>query len=34
LLTRIAYGFHGPQPLIALALLALGAHPPRLPGRT
>lgn len=33
LLTRIAYGFHGPQPLIALALLALGAHPPRLPGR-
>ena len=34
LLTRIAFGFHGPQPLIALALLALGAHPPRLPGRT
>jgi transposase len=34
LLTRIAYGFHGPQPLIALALLALGSHPPRLPGRT
>jgi transposase len=33
LLTRIAYGFHGPQPLIALALLALGSHPPRLPGR-
>ena len=33
LLTRIAYGFHGPQPLIALAMLALGSHPPRLPGR-
>ena len=33
LLTRIAYGFHGPQPLIALALLSLGAHPPRLPGQ-
>jgi len=33
LLTRIAFGFHGPEPLIALALLALGSHPPRLPGR-
>lgn len=33
LLTRVAFGFHGPQPLIALALLALGGHPPRLPGR-
>ena len=33
LLTRIAFGFHGPDPLIALALLALGSHPPRLPGR-
>jgi transposase len=33
LLTRIAFGFHGPQPLIALALLALGTHPPQLPGR-
>jgi len=33
LLTRIAFGFHGPQPLIALALLALGNHPPQLPGR-
>ena len=33
LLTRIAFGFHGPQPLIALALLALGSYPPRLPGR-
>ena len=34
LLTRIAFGFHGYQPLVALALLALGAPPPRLPGRT
>ena len=34
LLTRIALGFHGPEPLIALALLALGSHPPQLPGRT
>lgn len=33
LLTRIAFGFHGPRPLIALALLALGGHAPRLPGR-
>ncbi len=35
LLTRIAFGFHGPEPLIALSLLAvLGSHPPVLPGRT
>ena len=34
LLTRIAFGFHGPEPLIALAMLALGSHPPVLPGRT
>ncbi len=34
LLTRIAFGFHGPEPLVALAMLALGAHPPLLPGRT
>jgi transposase len=34
LLTRIAFGLHGPDPLIALAMLALGSHPPRLPGRT
>jgi transposase len=34
LLTRIAFGFHGYQPLIALAMLALGSHPPQLPGRT
>jgi transposase len=33
LLTRIAYGFHGHQPLVALAMLALGAHRPHLPGR-
>lgn len=33
LLTRVAFGFHGPEPVIALAMLALGAHPPRLPGR-
>ncbi len=33
LLTRIAFGFHGPQPLIAPALLALGSHPPQLPGQ-
>jgi transposase len=33
LLTRIAFGFHGPEPLIALATLSLGAHPPDLPGR-
>jgi transposase len=33
LLTRIAFGFHGHQPLIALAMLALGSYPPRLPGR-
>jgi transposase len=33
LLTRIAFGFHGPDSLIALALLALGSHPPELPGR-
>ena len=34
LLTRIAFGFHGYHPLVALAMLALGSHPPRLPGRT
>lgn len=33
LLTRIAFGFHGPEPLIALAMLALGGHCPPLPGR-
>jgi transposase len=34
LLTRIAFGFHGPEPLIALAMLSLGGHTPPLPGRT
>jgi transposase len=34
LYTRIAFGFHGPEPLIAIAMLALGGHPPTLPGRT
>jgi len=33
LLTRVAFGFHGPEPLIALAMLALGGHCPTLPGR-
>jgi transposase len=33
LLTRIAYGFHGPKPLIALAMLALGGRCPPLPWR-
>jgi transposase len=33
LITRVAFGFHGPQPLIALAMLSLGAHPPALPRR-
>jgi transposase len=33
LITRIAFGFHGPEPLIALAMLALGGHCPALPGR-
>jgi transposase len=33
LLTRIAFGFHGPDPLIALAMLALGGYCPDLPGR-
>jgi transposase len=34
LLTRIAFGSHGPEPLIALAMLALGGHCPPFPGRT
>ena len=33
LLTRIAFGFHAPEPLIALAMLKLGGHAPPLPGR-
>jgi transposase len=31
LITRIAFGFHGPEPLIALAMLSLGGQPPALP---
>jgi transposase len=33
LITRIAYGFANPAPLIALAMLSLGGHRPTLPGR-
>ena len=33
LLTRMAFGFRNPEALIALAMLALGGHPPALPGR-
>ena len=33
LITRMAYGFASPEPLIALALLSLGGHRPSLPGR-
>jgi len=33
LLTRFAFGFHGHQPLVALAMLARGSHRPHLPGR-
>lgn len=33
LLTRLAYGFHSPAPLIALAMLKLGGLCPSLPGR-
>jgi transposase len=33
LITRIAFGFHGPEPLIALAMLNLGGYRPALPGR-
>ncbi len=33
LLTRMAFGFHSAQALIALALLTLGGHRPALPGR-
>lgn len=34
LITRIAYGFRSAHALIALAMLALGPHPPHLPDRT
>jgi transposase len=33
LLTRVAFGFHSPQALIGLAMLALGGLCPDLPGR-
>jgi transposase len=33
LITRIAFGFAHPGPLIALAMLTLGGHRPTLPGR-
>lgn len=33
LITRMAYGFHSPHALIALAMLNLGGHRPELPGR-
>jgi transposase len=33
LLTRVAFGFHSAEPLIALAMLSLGGHRPALPGR-
>jgi transposase len=32
-ITRMAFGFHGPQTLIALAMLTLGGLRPALPGR-
>ena len=33
LITRVAFGFHTAQPLIAMAMLTLGGHRPTLPGR-
>ena len=33
LLTRVAFGFRSPEPLIGLAMLTLGGHRPLLPGR-
>jgi transposase len=33
LITRMAFGFANPNPLIALAMLTLGGHRPTLPGR-
>ena len=33
LITRMAFGFANPGPLIALAMLTLGGHRPTLPGR-
>jgi transposase len=34
LITRMAYGFHSANALIALAMLNLGGHRPGLPDRT
>lgn len=34
LITRIAFGFHDPRALIALAMLTLGGYRPPLPGRS
>jgi transposase len=34
LITRGAFGFRSPEPLIALAMLNLGGHKPALPGRS
>ena len=34
LITRVAFGFHSAEALIALAMLSLGSHPPVLPGRS
>lgn len=33
LITRMAFGFHSPDALIALTMLSLGGHRPQLPGR-
>ncbi|WP_346536086.1 ISL3 family transposase [Micromonospora sp. DPT] len=33
LITRMAFGFHSPHALIAMAMLSLGGHRPQLPGR-
>ncbi|MDQ1422282.1 MAG: transposase [Acidimicrobiaceae bacterium] len=33
LLTRVAFGFHSAQALIAIAMLSLGVDRPTLPGR-
>ncbi|MET8308088.1 transposase, partial [Micromonospora sp. NPDC005173] len=33
LITRMAFGFHSPDALIALAMLSLGGHRPQLPAR-
>jgi hypothetical protein len=33
-LTRVAFGFHSAEALIALAMLSLGGYRPDLPGRT